>query len=55
MERPAAAAKTQAPISVLYAKSCSHLFMRYHAIGEAMIKAIITSLMKSLESSVTIF
>ena len=31
-----------------YAKSCSHLFMKYHASGEAITKAMITSFKKSL-------
>src|SRR6185436_11716409 len=37
-------------ILIRYAKSSSHLFIAHHAIGDAMMMAIITSLRKSVES-----
>src|SRR4030095_5622544 len=40
---------------IRYAKSCSQLCIIHQAMGDAMTKAIATSLMKSFESSVTIF
>ena len=40
-------------ILVRYAKSLSQLFVAYHAMGEARINAITTSLIKSFESNNT--
>ena len=42
------------PIFVRYAKSCNHLFMANHAIGEAMTIAMSTSFRNSLDNNVTI-
>src|SRR6185503_2703295 len=42
------------PILVLYAKSCSHLFMAHHATGEAMTIAMNTSFRNSLDNIPTI-
>lgn len=40
-------------ILILYAKSCNHLFIRYHVNGVAMTMEITTSLIKSPDNSVT--
>ncbi len=42
-------------ILMRYAKSCSHLCMINHASGDAITKATITSLIKSLDRSMMIF
>src|SRR5665213_2100407 len=41
--------KTHHSIFILYAYSCSHLFINHHVIGVAMREAAITSLKKSFE------
>src|ERR1700741_1289709 len=43
--------KMYQPIEILYAKSCNHLFIKYHDIGAAIINAITTSFKKSLDKS----
>jgi hypothetical protein len=43
------------PIFMRYAKSCNHSFMKYHASGDAMINAIITSFKKSLDNKLMMF
>src|SRR6185369_17520919 len=40
---------------ILYEKSCSHLCITYHAIGNAMTLAMITSFTKSFDNSRSIF
>src|SRR5262245_43114672 len=44
---------THHAIEMRYAKSCSHLFMKYHANGAAMNNATITNLKKSLVNNCT--
>src|SRR5215212_5507223 len=47
-------AKTHQSIFMRYAKFSNHLFIKYQATGEAMIKATKTSFRKSFESKPTI-
>ncbi len=46
---------TSQPIFILYAKSCSHLFMKYQASGDAIMIAMTTSFKKSFDSKLRIF
>jgi len=40
-------------IVIRYAKSCSHLFIKYHATGNASTEAIKVSFTKSLDNNAT--
>src|SRR5688500_5049426 len=46
---------TSQPISILYAKSCSHLLIIYQANGDAITIAMATSFKKSFDNSKMIF